>query len=108
MNMLWTVKDIVRRLQIKPSTVYAWAAQGMIPSFKIHGLLRFRPEEVAQWVESFRQSKPKTTPAGHRKAEHGEIEALIALARREVYSAPHGETRPKSSLTRKEDDDGAR
>jgi excisionase family DNA binding protein len=108
MMMLWTVKDLVHWLQMKPSTVYAWAAQGRIPSLKIHGLLRFRPEEVAQWVESFRQSRPKSVPTGSRTGDRVEVNALIARARREVYSTRHGETKPTSSLIRKEDDDGAR
>ncbi len=105
--MLWTVKDLVQRLQMKPSTVYAWAARGRIPSLKIHGLLRFRPEEVAQWVESFRQSRPKSVPAGSWNTDRDEVNALIARARREVYSTHHGETRPTSSLIRKEEADGA-
>ncbi len=106
--MLLTIQDVAQQLQIKPSTLYAWAAQGRIPSLKIHGLLRFRPEEVALWVESFRQSRPKSVPIGSRKVDQSDINDLIARARREVYSTPHGEARPKSSLSRKEGDDGAR
>lgn len=92
MPILWTVKDIVQQLQLKPSTVYAWAAQGRIPALKIHGLLRFRPEEVAQWVESFRHSGPASISASSRHVVHNDITELIARARREVYSARHGET----------------
>jgi excisionase family DNA binding protein len=108
MPILWTVKDIVQQLQLKPSTVYAWAAQGKIPSLKIHGLLRFRPEEVAQWVESFHHRRPDSVRAASRHVEQDDITELIARARREVYSARHGETRPRSSLIGKEEHDGAR
>jgi excisionase family DNA binding protein len=97
---LLSVKVLAADLGIKPGTLYAWAAQGRIPSLKIHGLLRFRPEEIAQWVESFRQSRSKSFPAGSRKGDRDDVNALIARARREVYSTRHGETRPKSSLTR--------
>ncbi len=105
--MLLTIQDVAQQLQIKPSTLYAWAAQGRIPCLKIHGLLRFRPEEVAQWVESFRQSRPKSVTVGSRNVNRDDINDLIARARREVYSTRHGETRPKSSLTRKEGNNGA-
>jgi excisionase family DNA binding protein len=92
MPILWTVKDLVQQLQLKPSTVYAWAAQGKIPSLKIHGLLRFRPEEIAQWVESFHHRRPDSVRSGSRHVEHDDITELIARSRREVYSAHHGET----------------
>lgn len=108
MRILWTVKDIVQQLQLKPSTVYAWAAQGKIPSLKIHGLLRFRPEEVAQWVESFRHTRLESVCSGPRNFEQDDLTNLIARARREVYSARHGETRPTASPNGKEVDDGAR
>ena len=41
--MLLTIKDVARQLQIKPATLYAWAAHGKIPCRKIHGLIRFDP-----------------------------------------------------------------
>ncbi|OPY65757.1 MAG: Helix-turn-helix domain protein [Syntrophorhabdaceae bacterium PtaU1.Bin034] len=46
-----TVKQISEFLQTKQSTVYAWAEQGLIPSFKINGLLRFDEAEVIEWVK---------------------------------------------------------
>ena len=51
MNIL-TVKDISRLLKASPSTVYAWAEQGLIPSFKINGLLRFSEDEITIWLRS--------------------------------------------------------
>ncbi len=105
--MLLTVKDLAAQLQIKPSTLYAWAMQGKIPYLKIHGLLRFRPEEVTRWIESFRKSRPKSVPAGSRNGDRDDVNALIARSRREVYSTPHGETKPTSSLSRKEGNNGA-
>ena len=35
--MLLTIKDLAEQLQIKPSTLYAWASQGKIPCVRIHG-----------------------------------------------------------------------
>ena len=50
--MLLTVKELADQLHIKPSTLYAWAAQGRIPCFKLHGLVRFavRPSSTGSLV----------------------------------------------------------
>jgi excisionase family DNA binding protein len=51
--MLLTVNALSQRLQITPSTLYAWASQGKIPCRKIHGLVRFDPTEIDCWLASF-------------------------------------------------------
>ena len=53
----WDVQALSAHLNIKPSTLYAWAAQGRIPSLKIHGLVRFNRTEIQRWLESFRAQK---------------------------------------------------
>ena len=90
--MLLTVKALSLRLQIKPSTLYAWASHGKIPCRKIHGLLRFDPAEIDRWLASFcsPQSAPSTIRT--RKTDHTDLEHLIARAKRAVYTADHGET----------------
>lgn len=52
-----TCKDVATLLQAKPSTVYAWAEQGLIPSFKINGLLRFEETEVIRWIEDCKRTR---------------------------------------------------
>ncbi len=104
--MLLTVKEVATSLQIKQTTLYAWAAQGRIPCIKIHGLVRFRKEEIDLWVDSFReQSKAAGPPRTHPRAF--DIDRVIARAKRAAYNARHGETRPRSSPIRKEEVDGA-
>jgi len=46
-----TAKEVSDLLRAKPSTVYAWAEQGLIPSFKLNGLLRFSDEEIMSWIK---------------------------------------------------------
>jgi excisionase family DNA binding protein len=43
---LLTVKEVAELINCKPSTVYAWAKRGEIPSFKLNGLLRFEARRV--------------------------------------------------------------
>ena len=90
--MLLTIKDVARQLQIKPSTLYAWAAQGRIPCRKIHGLLRFDSTELDRWLASFSPSQSVPPQIGTRRADHTDLDRLIASARRAVYTSGHGET----------------
>ena len=105
--MSLTVKNLAQRLQIKPSTLYAWVSHGKIPCRKTYGLVRFDPTEIDHWLASF--SSPPSAPTKIRtcKTEHTDLEQLIASAERAVYASSHGETRPRSSLIGKEERDGA-
>lgn len=47
------VSALSHLLNIKPCTLYAWAAQGRIPCLKIHGLVRFQKKEIDKWMENF-------------------------------------------------------
>ena len=89
--MLYTIKDLSARLNIKPSTLYLWAAHGKIPCRKIHGLIRFEPDAIAAWLRSFEPgSAIAVPPLTHRS--HPDVEEVIEAAKREVYTARHGET----------------
>lgn len=104
--MLLTIKQVSEWLNIKPSTLYLWAAQGKIPCQKIHGLIRFDREKVLVWLESFHQQPPKPVPSFCR-ATPSDVDQLIEAAKREAYTPRHGET-ISPSPRRKEDEDGAR
>ena len=92
--MLLTVKALSHRLQIKPSTLYAWASQNKIPCVRIHGLIRFRPEDIAEWLSGF----PKMRPALPHYKHHGrDIDEIIAAAKRAIYNPWHGETGPAAT-----------
>jgi excisionase family DNA binding protein len=98
--MLLTVKDLAEQLRIKPSTLYAWASQGKIPCVRIHGLNRFRPEEIEEWLFGFAKNRPALPDY---KKRGGDIDAVIAAAKRSIYNPRHGETGPTLSPTRKEE-----
>lgn len=90
--MLLTVNALSHRLQIKPSTLYAWASHGKIPCRKIHGLVRFDPTEIDRWLSSFSLSHSVPLKIGNGKADTADLDRLIARAKREVYTSGHGET----------------
>lgn len=90
---MWlTVKALSQRLQIKPSTLYAWASQGKIPCRKIHGLVRFDPTEIDRWLASFLTPHSATPQIRTSRSDHADLEQLIAKAKRAVYTSDHGET----------------
>jgi len=98
--MLLTIKDLSRQLNIKPSTLYLWAAQGKIPCQKIHGLIRFDPEAIADWLHSFSPSQATTIPPLPRDSAPN-LDRIVEAAKRAVYTPRHGETITPSP-TRKE------
>jgi excisionase family DNA binding protein len=103
--MLLTIKDLSKILNIKPSTLYLWAAQGKIPCRRIHGLIRFEPEAITLWLQSFEGRQVSPIPSFGLESST-DITQLIEAAKRESYTA-RGETNPTSGLIRKEDTDGA-
>ena len=98
--MLLTIKDLSTRLNIKPSTLYLWAAQGKIPCRKIHGLIRFDPDAITAWLHTFEPNQATAIPPLPRDS-HLDVDRLIEAAKREVYTPRHGETITPSP-TRKE------
>lgn len=91
--MLLTVQELAQLLHIKAATLYAWAAQGKIPCLKLHGLLRFRQDEIDQWLESCRPASraPHPFPRKPRPRPVSNVDALIEQAKRAAYTE-RGET----------------
>lgn len=48
---LMTVKQVADYLQLKESTIYAWAQDGKIPAIKIGRTWRFRQVDLDAWLE---------------------------------------------------------
>jgi len=90
--MLLTVKDLSARLNIKPPTLYLWAAHDKIPCRKIHGLIRFDWDEILHWLASF--ATTSSNPVAHirDRTPNIPVDDLIARAKRDVYTPGHGET----------------
>ena len=78
--MLLTIKDLAKQLQIKPSTLYAWVAQGKIPSRKTHGLVRFNPVEIDRWMALFVNGPASPVPAFQHGLPQERFYNLLCLA----------------------------
>ena len=84
--MLLTVKELASRLHIKVSTLYAWAGQGKIPCIRIHGLLRFREDEIEGWLETFHARAADRPIYRDPRGPRSGLEAIIARAKRQDYN----------------------
>ena len=51
---LITAMQVAEELGVSPKTVYDWAELRKIPSYKLGKCLRFKLQEVEQWVEKNR------------------------------------------------------
>ena len=52
MENYWRVQETAEALQISVQSVYRYVANGEIPFYKINRLVRFKPSEIASWLES--------------------------------------------------------
>ena len=83
--MLLTVKDLSAWLNMKPSTLYLWAAQRKIPCVKMHGLIRFDPDAITAWLCSF-EPGPATAVSPLSRQPQRDRDQLIEAVKREVYT----------------------
>jgi len=50
-----TIEELSDRLGVKKTTLYSWVASGLIPHLRLgRRLIRFRKEDIDQWLESQR------------------------------------------------------
>jgi excisionase family DNA binding protein len=46
------VGEVAKLLEVTPQHIYGMASQGLIPSFRVGGAIRFDPQELATWLKS--------------------------------------------------------
>ena len=47
-----SIKELSDYIGIKPKTLYSWVSKGVIPHYRIMGLVRFNKREIDQWLIS--------------------------------------------------------
>ena len=107
MNFYWDIRELSIYLHVKPSTLYAWAGQGRIPCLKIHGLVRFRRDDIERWVESFRIQDEAIPHKTALQSPRTSLNELIARAKTQAYNSHQRGNQTKSSPIGKEEADGA-
>lgn len=70
---LLTVREVAEIIRAKQSTVYSWAEQGLLPCYKLNGLLRFDESEVKGWIETCKKPAGSYNyPIGRRPRKGGQ------------------------------------
>jgi excisionase family DNA binding protein len=57
---LLTVEDASRLLAVGRSTVYQWIAEGLVPTFRVHGVVRIPRSGLIRMIEA--QVQEAATP----------------------------------------------
>jgi excisionase family DNA binding protein len=103
---LLDIKEVSTWLNLKPTTLYLWVAQGKIPALKIHGVIRFRRDDIEAWLEGCQIEKQNTSQLADRPGRSCDVDAIIASAKRAVYTPSHGKP-DQGRATRKGEPDGS-
>ena len=59
MEELLSPKELSRILKISPITVYKWAERGILPSYKLEGVVRFSRDDVLEFIQKHRRVSQK-------------------------------------------------
>ena len=93
-----TIKELSKLIKVKEKTIYYWASVGLIPCFKLNGVLRFDQEEIEQWIKNSKimpKGKKKFKPKVIKNTEINNIvKKVIESVQGERYNALNGEARP--------------
>ena len=47
-----SIKELSEYIGIKPKTLYSWVSRQVLPYYQIQGVLRFRKDEIEEWLTS--------------------------------------------------------
>jgi excisionase family DNA binding protein len=47
-----SINELSEYLGIKPKTLYSWVSKGVLPHYRIEGLIRFKKQEIDQKMNS--------------------------------------------------------
>ena len=51
MERLMTAKQVSELIEVRPSTVYQWVHEGLIPNVNIGRCVRFKKDELFRWID---------------------------------------------------------
>jgi len=57
-------EELAAALKIARVTTYQWVRRGVIPHLKLEGVVRFIPEEIAEWLKSKHREATKAPGGG--------------------------------------------
>jgi excisionase family DNA binding protein len=64
-----TAKDLESLLKIDVKTIYGYVQQGVIPYIRIQSNVRFRRQEILDWIEERSYRPKRRKPKGHKREQ---------------------------------------
>ena len=61
LDELLTPEEVAKRLKVAKVTPYQWAQRGVLPYYKLEGVVRFRLQDIKDFVRSGRIEKKVRT-----------------------------------------------
>lgn len=98
MSQLLTVKQVVERINSTDSTIYSWASKGVIPSYKIGGLLRFDPEEIEEYIKNSKVRPDITEKIATRQQKDCDGDDIFKSAVESVLNPSYNTAKGKLGL----------
>lgn len=86
MNILLTVEELAKYLKIKPDTIYKKVRKGELPAIKLGKIVRFRKEQIDQWIVNHASRTLKDVKAA-RKAVEDTVEGAVDEVRKKAKVA---------------------
>lgn len=59
MERLLNIEGLSQLLNVKKSTIYDWVHKDLIPHYKLNRLVRFREEEIIEWLKAKNYKRTK-------------------------------------------------
>ena len=97
-DRFFDIAELSKYLSIKPSTLYSYVEAGLLPSYRIGKLVRFRQSDIDRWIETRKREVVQVNrisrPLRRIGLPNGDIGAVakntIDKIRRQVYSVDKG------------------
>ena len=114
-----TICELSNYLNIKEKTIYAKVVAGMIPYYRIGGIIRFRLNEIDRWLEGCRggcipeaekikvDKKRKTSSRTSDNHFNKTLRNIIDSETDKYYSGSYGKSDRSKGLRKKEVNNGS-
>lgn len=92
-----TIQEVSEYLHIKPATLYAKVGAGDLPHYKVGRLVRFKREDIDQWMETHRRdpSYANTTVKAILKATNKKVVDVDSIVKRAIEEVKGNVYTPK-------------
>ena len=93
-NGFLTVQQVSEYLQIKPATIYAKAEAGEVPYYKVGRLIRFKMDDIENWMDGQRREPIDVGKMARRTLGNGKYGTIDQIIKKSIEKVGAGEYIP--------------